>query len=140
MSIQDRQGNYQKYNSDGSTPTTIVGSLAKEVKEINVFNALAIADIINHETIVDVSTLGRKTLHVVNSLNQSVAITLYVLRKDGYGYSALTTKTLSSGNISYNASDYPYLGEPVQKFAMRVVCTTAPTTGSITINIEGWLN
>ena len=28
MSIQDRQGNYQKYNSDGSTPVTVVGSLA----------------------------------------------------------------------------------------------------------------
>ena len=30
MSIQDRQGNYQKYNSDGSTPVVVVGSLAKE--------------------------------------------------------------------------------------------------------------
>ena len=29
MSIQDRQGNYQKYNSDGSTPVVVVGSLAK---------------------------------------------------------------------------------------------------------------
>jgi hypothetical protein len=29
MSIQDRQGNYQKYNSDGSTPVQLVGSLAK---------------------------------------------------------------------------------------------------------------
>ena len=29
MSIQDRQGNYQKYNSDGSTPVMVVGSLAK---------------------------------------------------------------------------------------------------------------
>jgi len=28
MSIQDRQGNYQKYNSDGSTPVVVVGSLA----------------------------------------------------------------------------------------------------------------
>ena len=30
MSIQDRQGNYQKYNSDGTTPTTIVGSLTED--------------------------------------------------------------------------------------------------------------
>ena len=29
MSIQDRQGNYQKYNSDGSTPVMVVGSLAQ---------------------------------------------------------------------------------------------------------------
>jgi len=35
MSIQDRQGNYQKYNSDGSTPVVVVGSLA------NVTGALA---------------------------------------------------------------------------------------------------
>ena len=27
MSIQDKQGNYQKYNSDGSTPVVVVGSL-----------------------------------------------------------------------------------------------------------------
>jgi len=33
MSIQDRQGNYQKYNDDGSTPVVVVGSLAK--KETN---------------------------------------------------------------------------------------------------------
>jgi len=31
MSIQDRQGNYQKYNSDGSTPVMVVGSLANLV-------------------------------------------------------------------------------------------------------------
>lgn len=30
MSIQDRQGNYQKYNSDGTTPVSVVGSLAKQ--------------------------------------------------------------------------------------------------------------
>jgi len=27
----DKQGNYQKYNSDGSTPVMVVGSLAKDV-------------------------------------------------------------------------------------------------------------
>ena len=27
MSIQDRQGNYQKYNTDGTTPVSITGSL-----------------------------------------------------------------------------------------------------------------
>jgi len=31
MSIQDRQGNYQKYNDDGSTPVVVVGSLANLV-------------------------------------------------------------------------------------------------------------
>jgi len=31
----DKQGNYQKYNSDGSTPVMVVGSLAKESLEIN---------------------------------------------------------------------------------------------------------
>ena len=34
MSIQDRQGNYQKYNSDGSTPVMVVGSLAKQYPSI----------------------------------------------------------------------------------------------------------
>jgi len=34
MSIQDRQGNYQKYNSDGSTPVMVVGSLAKFPKAV----------------------------------------------------------------------------------------------------------
>ena len=29
MSIQDRQGNYQKYNTDGTTPVSITGSLTK---------------------------------------------------------------------------------------------------------------
>jgi len=33
MSIQDRQGNYQKYNSDGSTPVVVVGSLPKSEME-----------------------------------------------------------------------------------------------------------
>ena len=31
MSVQDRHGNYQKYNEDGSTPVQVVGSLAKDV-------------------------------------------------------------------------------------------------------------
>jgi len=50
MSIQDRQGNYQKYNSDGSTPVMVVGSLTnipveRKTKKImtTIINAVSVA-------------------------------------------------------------------------------------------------
>jgi len=32
----DKQGNYQKFNTDGSTPTTIVGSLANQDEQLTI--------------------------------------------------------------------------------------------------------
>jgi len=43
MSIQDRQGNYQKYNSDGSTPVVVVGSLAN-IPVIDTWSPVVVID------------------------------------------------------------------------------------------------
>jgi len=53
MSIQDRQGNYQKYNSDGSTPVVVVGSLANQtLAESSKTEADAVAGVVTFSDVV----------------------------------------------------------------------------------------
>ena len=112
-------------------------------------NAIAITDTLAKDSaITEVADIPlRKILHVRNTLDQPVDISVFVYSRLGdtgttyYGPSNInsgTTKTVAAGvNMILTETDSPALNHPVQFMMVRAKCSVAPTTGSVSVWLEG---
>lgn len=125
-------------------PTNNVQLTGRNVQEIVYFNALAITDAANHDSgsppYRDVSTIGgKKMLIAYNTTDQ--AITLNLLTSPISGSGALQvgqTFSLPSGQSkTITSADIRELGEPINRLGVRLKAGVAPTTGSVSVWLEG---
>ncbi|TYP67678.1 hypothetical protein [Paenibacillus methanolicus] len=90
---------------------------------------------------LDVSKLtGKKNLLVINKHDQPVEVYIYLHPKvkDGQFSIALDKVTIAANTSKvYDATDIPKLDALAQNMQAKVFCATAPTTGNITIFLEG---
>ena len=102
MSIQDRQGNYQKYNSDGSTPTTIVGSLANTIQTHNAVSVPASS----YSSSPFIDLLGYKEIGIT-MLNDAVATCSADLywSNDGVNIHGWEASVISSTSVRYRQTN-----------------------------------
>jgi len=119
---------------------TVVGSLANQVQETLILNAVAIGDTVNHDSeTINISNLGgRKNLLVKNTHNQSVNVSMVFY--DSASFAAGVTVAVAVPNSAskiISATDIPQLLEPIQKIKVRLACTVAPTSGSANVYLEG---
>jgi hypothetical protein len=123
-----------KDNGDSTYSTTS----CSPVQELTAVNALAITDTANHDVVMDVSNLsGRKFLFINNTLNQSVTIQVGIVSGSGLWF-MLGSKTVTTSNYGIiSASDMPLLVEPMMKMAIRISCSVAPTSGTVSVWIAG---
>ena len=99
-----------------------------------VMTALAIRDTSNHNTgIADLRNFTPKTIIVQNGLNQQVTITAQGDQETGFGKPVTIG---SSFNIAATTNGYQTLDDFFPFLRLVVACTTAPTTGDITIYVE----
>lgn len=125
-----------KDNGDGTYSSTN----AKVVFETQLFSALAVTDNQPHDSSqADVSGIsGRKYLHFVNTLNQAVTVSVIGCISDGTNSVTLGAKSFAASTSGIiTAVDIPALLEPLQKIVVRVQCSTAPSSGNISVFLEG---
>lgn len=126
-------------NADGSRNIRLVG---RSYQEALFHNALAITDTASKDVAapagVDIAAIsGRKTLMVFNTLNQPVIVS--VLLKNSSGATANAgSKTIPATSFGVvTAADIPALADAWASISVRAQCSTAPTGGSLTINLQG---
>lgn len=126
-------------NVDGSRNTRLVG---RSYQEALYHNALAITDTANKDVAapagVDIAAIsGRKTLMVFNTLNQPVIVSVLVKNASGATANA-GSKTIPATSFGVvTAIDVPGLADAWASITVRAQCNTAPTGGSLTINLQG---
>lgn len=127
-------------NSDGSQNVVL---LPRKTSSGVIFSGIAITDT-NTKTGSTIAVAGytKKVLSVVNTLNQTVTISLLGTSADG------TTKSLGSANVNASSGCFigayfsgtgttlPGLQEPMISIYATAVCATAPTSGTLTLNIS----
>jgi hypothetical protein len=97
-----------------------------------------VRDTNNQEVLVDVSALtGEKLIVITSTLNQPVTMTAFI-EGNGYTYVSGGSKAVLTNSPAVATSvDIPALKAPVQKLRIRIKADTAPTSGSVTVYIEG---
>ena len=128
-------------NGDGSYSAAIKLT-GRKVEEIILHNVLAIRDTANHNSsYIDISNLsGKKYLHITNDLDQSVDVTLLIATAGTTDFALVAgqTKTITAGTWdTVTAADIRELAEPLQQLSVRLKCSIAPTTGTVTVFLEG---
>ena len=95
-----------------------------------VFNALAIRDTVNHDSLESVSGIFQaKTIFVENGLNQDVTFQL----QGGRG--SVWINIGATFDVVANTDDYETVTDYFPKFRLKASCSIAPTTGSLTVCI-----
>lgn len=124
-----------KDNGDGTYSTTI----CSPVQEVTAFNALAIIDTVNHDVTIDVSNLsGRKVFLVCNTHNQAVTVSIIAATSSGTSCVTLGSKSVAATSYALiSAADIATLVEPFMKLTVRTQCSVAPTSGNVTVWLEG---
>jgi hypothetical protein len=123
--------------------------------EVRLVNALQIRDTNPHAgSPVDVSMYpGRKVLHISNTHNQTVSVTVTAYNANGgagvstasfsvtAGATAILTAagTLTGGTFTAG-SNFSLLGEPLQQISISATASTAPTSGQLDVWVEGRVN
>lgn len=131
----DEYGN--PINASNPKPVQLTG---RNVKEKIAHNGIAIIDTANYDQVVDVSDMERKSIFIVNLLNQQVTVTVYAMSQTGSFSVTLGTKTVAastSGVITSSDSGMAALAEPCQRLKIRIAAAVAPTSGTITSYVEG---
>jgi hypothetical protein len=106
--------------------------------EIVMHNGLAIVDTANYDVVIDVSAYDRKNIFIVNLLNQSVTVQVFILALTGTSNVSLGTKVIASGTSGMITQvDFTAMLEPTQRYRVRLFCTVAPTSGTVTTYLEG---
>lgn len=125
--------------SDIALPVDVQYSNLK-VTTVTLANARTIRDTVTNWLVTsqDWSKYRRTVLRVTNTHNQPVKI-FFNLQNQGDFYKLDGTRyevtiPANSGHVLLTANDIPILGESFgEQIAIGGICTTAPTTGSITI-------
>lgn len=114
-------------------------SQKKTTATLTAHSAVSVRDTANNEVLVDVVDVTGEKLVVINStLNQAVDISLFA---EGTGYTYITLG--AAKNIAINGTgvissgDIPGLRAPISKLRVRAKATVAPTTGNLSIYVEG---
>lgn len=129
-------------NGDGtfSVAASITGSLPNQVQEIPVVAGLAITDTSSHSYVINTSTIGgRKSFVIVNTLNQTASVTFYGGTATTLPSSPLgsATNVLSGAAVVVGSNNAVSFGDPYSQMRAVITCSTAPTSGVISITCEG---
>lgn len=122
-----------------SVNASITGSLPnRPVTVLNVASALAITDTANHDISLDLSNLsGRKLLYVINTANQTLSVSLVIKNSSTSGGYPTTVQTVNAGtSLLINSSAWTQLLDPLTRIVVRFSYSVAPTSGSISAEIE----
>lgn len=123
-------------NPDGSQNVVLVNRKAVEVV---CHNALTIRDSLTHDSsLFDISVYDRKSVFIVNTLDQSVSVTFLVQTLSVSNAVFLVTKSIAAGQTGViSSADNVGMADPFQQAKIRVSCVTPPTTGTVTVIFEG---
>lgn len=116
------------------------GSLPNQVQEITVVAGLAITDTSSHSYVINTSTIGgRKSFIIVNTLNQTASVTFYGGTATSLPSSPLgsATNVLSGAAVVVGSNNAVSFGDPYSQMRAVITCSTAPTSGVISITCEG---
>lgn len=123
----------------------------RNVEKTSIFNGLAITDTTNKvSSTIDLTKYKQVTFIVINSLDQEVELIFQEVIGTFYGYYNPSTsawvatnnnpiKVPSSGqrrNI-LNTVPVPLFDRPLERVTVIARCTTAPTTGALTVYVLG---
>ncbi|WP_067929529.1 hypothetical protein [Alicyclobacillus shizuokensis] len=123
-------------------PVSLTG---RSVQEVTIINALAIADTNPHSSgnINVQSYSGKKSLFIVSSLNQSCTLSFNVRTLNLNGFTAATFN-IQAGKYAFITAQttaatgsFAALDEPFSMIEVVLQCATAPTSGSISVYMEG---
>lgn len=125
----------------------------RNVQDIVLVNALAVTDTSTHSSgSINVSALsGRKIVTISSTLNQDTTVSIIARDQRGNGVTMGTVTVAAStggtiiafvapeGSISAKSStgSFTLLASPFWNMEIRVSCSTAPTSGSISVYLEG---
>ena len=151
MSIPDGMREYLG-NSQWAMLTKLTGSiptgankigtvgLSNKTVEVITHNGVAVRDTANQDGVgfIDVSGYGRKMLHILNLLDQSVTVTIQARANAVANTVTIVTKTIGPGVFEkLNSADSTALTDPYQQWRIRATCSVAPASGSLSIYFEG---
>ena len=111
----------------------------RNATDVYVFNALAITDTgIHNSARIDCTPYpGKKVLYVENTLNQAVNLTLFAYPSLGGGNAYSAQNVAASTNVIIEPGVIAALDDPINNFILQAACTVAPTSGSLTVFLEG---
>ena len=96
--------------------------------EDQIFEALAIRDTVNHDSVESFTgEFTAETIFIENGLNQEVTFQLQGARN------SIWVDIDSSFNLAATTNDYQTVTDYFPKYRLKVICSTAPTTGVLDV-------
>lgn len=116
--------------------STFSTSTSKTNISTQIFTALSITDVLNHDSaLIDVTMLEEKSIFVNNGLNQPLTLTAQIYDPTGtYAYSVSTTIAAGTAYL-VTRFDLPIINMPFTSLKIRLSCAIAPASGAV----NAWL-
>lgn len=149
---RDSSGNIRDVDDNNGYPVKLTG---RNATQTIMANAVQIRDTLNHYfpgnntvgysavTLLDVSAYAEKGVLVYNGHDQALTVSIHGDARQTPGnsqtrFSPLTSDSLAAGATKwYGSGANAQLKEPFPYLAVQLTASVAPTTGSVSIYLEG---